>query len=305
MERRYGQVVTLHVLGNGFDLQHGLPTRYDPDLKKIAIQAERFPGEWECYSDAGELWSDVEENLAYPDTEQLLQHLEYYAPDLLSERESDRDGIVHEAEQLLSFPLVEFAGRADKALEHKQPLEMFEELFGPKDCFLTFNYTHTLERLYQADPSRILHLHGEVGGEPLILGYVPGALRELRELHEWNDEDNFDYYRSSAHRALEQRLKAFEKPYQLKRMTEFLKQFPRLLDRVVVYGHSFGIVDKPYFDQLTKSLGDVSWTVYAHDKDALEVACSRLDQYACGVRYQGHVLEARPSTLPLVVNSQC
>jgi len=47
----------------------------------------------------------VEGNLAPPDMDMLLQHLESYAPDLLSGREGDSDGIVHEAEQLLNFPL--------------------------------------------------------------------------------------------------------------------------------------------------------------------------------------------------------
>lgn len=46
----------------------------------------------------------VEENLAPPDMDMLLQHLENYGPGLLSGREGDSDGIVHEAEQLLNFP---------------------------------------------------------------------------------------------------------------------------------------------------------------------------------------------------------
>ncbi|OJU41479.1 MAG: hypothetical protein BGN97_09895 [Microbacterium sp. 69-10] len=288
-------MVALHVLGNGFDLQHDLPTAYAPHLKKIAVEAERFHGEWECYSDAEDLWSDVEANLAHPDMDMLLQHLESYAPDLLSEREGDRDGIIHEAEQLLDFPLEEFARRADEALEEQKPLGIFQKIFGPRDCFLNFNYTHTLERLYEIDPSRVLHVHGEVGGEPLILGYAPGALRDLPELHEWDDEESFDYYRSIAHGALEKRLKEFEKTYQVERMSEFLTRVPRHFDRVVVYGFSFGLVDKPYFDRLAELLEDVPWMVYAYDRSALEDACSRLDEYGCGITYQKQVLEEKSS----------
>lgn len=163
-------MVALHILGNGFDRKHELPTSYSPHLREIAIRSERFTGEWDCYSEAGELWSDVEEYLAFPNTDGLIEHLECYAPDMLSERESDRDGIIHEAEQLLSFPLEEFARRADEAVEQARPFAVFQKMFDPGDFFLTFNYTHTLERLYLIDSARILHLHGEVGGEPLILG---------------------------------------------------------------------------------------------------------------------------------------
>lgn len=119
---------TLFVLGNGFDLHHSLPTKYDPDLKRLAIKAERFLGEWERYSIAGDLWSDVEDQLAHPDVHLVLEHLEQHAPNYLSDRESDRDGIIHEAEQLLSFPFDEFAQNADVQLATVDRHEKFAQL---------------------------------------------------------------------------------------------------------------------------------------------------------------------------------
>lgn len=284
-------MAALHILGNGFDRKHKLPTSYDPHLREIAIRSERFAGEWDSYSEAGELWSDVEEQLAFPNTDGLIEHLECYAPDMLSERESDRDGIIHEAEQLLSFPLEEFARRADEAVEQARPLAVFQKMFDPGDFFLTFNYTHTLERLYLIDSARILHLHGEVGGEPLILGYAQGAIRELRELREWNEEENFDYYRSTAHNVVEQRLLDFEKKYQTKKLAGFLERLRGKVDEVIVYGFSFGRVDSPYFHQLAPEVGALPWTVLAYREDALENACAQFDQYKCGIKFERRVLE--------------
>lgn len=136
---------TLYILGNGFDLQHDLPTRYTPHLKDLAVRQERFRGEWNYYSDVEDLWSDVEANLAYPDIDTLVQHLEQYAPDMLSDRESDRDGIIHEAQQLLHFPLEDFAQIADEAVASAEKIEKFQRFFDSDGYFLTFNYTHTLE----------------------------------------------------------------------------------------------------------------------------------------------------------------
>lgn len=281
---------TLFVLGNGFDLQHRLPTRYDPHLKDLAIKAERFPGEWESYSIEGDLWSDVEERLARPDVDMVLEHLGQYAPDLLSDRESDRDGIIHEAEQLLTFPLDEFARNADAKLASAAALKKFEGLFHPDDYFLTFNYTHTLQRLYRIAPSRILHVHGEVGVSRLILGYAPGSLQGTEILGEWDDEENFEFYRSRAYGAVSRRMADFEKAYQHEAMNEFISRIPQSPRRVLVYGHSFGSVDKPYFDHLARRFNDVPWIVCAHDYQALDAVCSALDAYGVGVTYERHVI---------------
>ena len=281
---------TLFVFGNGFDLQHNLPTNYDPDLKIIAIGAERFPGEWESYNVGGDLWSDVEEQLAHPDLELILEHLGQYSPDLSSDRESDRDEIIHEAEQLLTFPLDEFAQNADDKLKDAPPQPKFSDLFCPDDYFLTFNYTHTLENLYGVDPSRILHLHGEVGVSRLILGYAPGSLQGTEILREWDDEENFEFYRSQAYGTVAQRMAAFEKVYQHEAVIEFVSQIAQPPSRVFVYGHSFGGVDKPYFDYLVRSFNDVPWTVCAYNDHALDDVCRALDAYGLGVAYDRHVL---------------
>ncbi|MDL9981199.1 bacteriophage abortive infection AbiH family protein [Microbacterium candidum] len=281
---------SLFVLGNGFDLQHHLPTSYDPHLKALAIEGERFPGEWESYSIAGNLWAAVEEGLAYPDVDMILEHLEYYAPDVLSDRESDRDGIIHEAEQLLSFPLDKFAQNADAELENTAAQEKFAGLFGQGDYFLTFNYTHTLQRLYGIAPSRILHLHGEVGVNRLILGYAPGGLRGTEILGKWDSEENFEFYRSRAYEAVARRMADFEKIYQHEAMTEFIGQIPSSTGGIKIYGHSFGSVDRPYFDRLARSFDGVPWTVFAHNDQALEDMCRALDAYRLGVVYEGHVI---------------
>ncbi|EHJ52715.1 Uncharacterised protein [Streptococcus macacae NCTC 11558] len=39
----------LFIIGNGFDLAHGLPTKFDPDFKKIAENNEVDPSFWELY----------------------------------------------------------------------------------------------------------------------------------------------------------------------------------------------------------------------------------------------------------------
>ncbi|WP_029263991.1 MULTISPECIES: bacteriophage abortive infection AbiH family protein [unclassified Microbacterium] len=281
---------TLYVLGNGFDLNHELPTRYDPDLKNLAIQVERFPGEWESYSFDADLWSSVEQLLAHPDVDIILDHLGNYSPDLSSDRESDRDSVIHEAEQLLEFPLEEFAEKADQKLETTKPEAKFVRLFRPDDYFLTFNYTHTLEWLYGVPSSHILHLHGEVGVSQLIIGYEPGALQGIASLDQWDDEANYEHYRSRAYDAVKRRLAEFEKVYQHEALNDFVDRIPHAPERIVVFGHSLGSVDRPYFKSLAGLFPDAQWTIYAHREGAFEIIRAAMDDYGLDVPYDIHVL---------------
>lgn len=278
-------MLTLYILGNGFDLSHGLPTRYDPHLKDLAIRGEHFSGEWEGYSIDADLWSAVEEHLARPDVDPILEHLDNYPPDLLSDRESDRDSIIHVAEQLLDFPLERFAALADEKLETTNPDAKFVNLFQPEDYYLTFNYTHTLERLYEIPSSQILHLHGEVGATPLIIGYEPGALNRIAALDEWDDEHNYEHYRSKAYGAIKRRLAEFEKVYQHEALDGFTHRIPHAPDRIVVIGHSLGRVDKPYFRSLVKRFPQARWTVHAHAESALDTMRAATNAYELGIPY--------------------
>lgn len=56
----------LFIIGNGFDLAHKLPTQFDPDFKKIAIQYEQN-NFWDLYqSSENDIWSDFENFLDVP-----------------------------------------------------------------------------------------------------------------------------------------------------------------------------------------------------------------------------------------------
>ena len=61
----------LFIIGNGFDLAHNLPTRFDPNFKNIARKYEQ-DGFWDLYqSRENEIWSDFENLLGYPDFNSL------------------------------------------------------------------------------------------------------------------------------------------------------------------------------------------------------------------------------------------
>ena len=62
----------LFIIGNGFDIEHGLPTKFDPHFKTIAERIEQIDCFWDIYqSQRVDIWSDFENCLAHPDFNEL------------------------------------------------------------------------------------------------------------------------------------------------------------------------------------------------------------------------------------------
>ena len=108
----------LFSIGNGFDLAHNLPTRFDPDFMNFSRKYEQY-NFWDLYQTREDsIWSDFENLLSYPDLNNLEKLFDGYAPDYLSDRESDRDSIICQVDLNgnLKDALYEFASNAEDCL---------------------------------------------------------------------------------------------------------------------------------------------------------------------------------------------
>ena len=290
--------MNLFVIGNGFDRIHNLPTSYDKHFKTIAEKKEQTASFWDIYQSQNvNIWSDFESCLAHPDFNNLEEIFNGYVPDYYSDYERDRNSIITQVDLngKLKESLYEFANRAEQEIDNKRPDNKFIKLFNPDDLFLTFNYTHTLEKLYKIDIESILHIHGEVGKENLLLGYPEGDF--LPELYNYDPFDKgniiridfpeyinrmletglMDSYISTAYNALFEKTKSFSKTIQVQKLKNFLDK--KKLTKIIVVGHSCNTVDYKYFESLYESYSIVEWYFYYFDvltKDNIEKLISLL-----------------------------
>ncbi|MBT2732209.1 AbiH family protein [Carnobacterium sp. ISL-102] len=275
----------LFIIGNGFDLAHKLPTSFNPNFKEIAEKNEQFPYFWEIYqSQEIDIWSDFENLLAKPDFNELEQIFEGYKSDYLSDRESDRDAIITQVDLNgnLIPSLYEFANQAEEKLIKKVAISSNIKLFKPEDLFVNFNYTHTLEKVYGVQASRVLHVHGEVGQDNLVLGYPEGDFSpekyqydvrqkgrgpyresDIRDhIEDMMKSDMMDYYTYTAFEGLIIKVESFNKAPQVKLLEEFLVR--NEIKEIIVNGHSCAI-DFPYFEYLSRNFRKAEWVFYAFD----------------------------------------
>ncbi|MGI5989800.1 MAG: AbiH family protein [Lachnospiraceae bacterium] len=266
----------LFIIGNGFDLAHDIPSRFSPDFKEIADEydSDNF---WELYqTHVDDIWSDFENLLGRPDFNSIEEIFESYTPDYMSDRESDRDAIIWQVDLNgnLNQALEAFADNAELYLSNVVPQEFFKQLLKKDAYYLTFNYTHTLEKIYGISKRHILHIHGEVGKETLELGYpkghfFPDAYDDQLTGRMYRGESAIkeyisridDYYIRTAYEDLFEKCKSFYKDSRVNLLSDFLQHNNCKIKEITVFGHSCAI-DFDYFKYLVSEFPDASWVFY-------------------------------------------
>lgn len=126
-----------------------------------------------------------------------------------------------------------------------KPIESYQKFFSsidaPSTLILNFNYTHTIEKLYQRETSnsKIIHIHGELENEnnPIIFGYA-ASHEESRDLLGNNDKE---YLRNIK----KQLYKRTDNEHQL---SKYLNIHENIY--LSILGHSCGFSDKLILKQI-------------------------------------------------------
>ncbi len=257
----------LYIVGNGFDLWHGLPTSYGDFYSRASEVLSEFEEYFVQYNDCSIPWSDFENNLGDYDWQTVFQEQEL--PDFQSESFKPsmmyglEDGITEQTESLVSEITEEFETwiyTIDVGLAN--PKITFE----PDSIFLSFNYTSTLQTVYGIDHDSIKHIHGNVDvNEPLIFGHC-----ETREEESEIDEEGNSNRTmlSDSESAARRPFYAFKKPVEdiLERFSSWMNSLDDV-DAFVILGHSLNRVDIPYFKKIAEVNTSAKWVVSCHSDD--------------------------------------
>lgn len=177
---------TLVVIGNGFDLWQGLPTRYaqfreyyfahrDEILKRLHIKKQNVrqaDGSWAALTDveriygdpfrpselADQFWGSFETSLAGVDAERLNLFFGKSPRGLRRMRRSIRN-----ASRILTAAFSDWVSSI--AIDGKSS----EYSFGEHCIFLNFNYTDTLQKRFGISPRDEFHIHGEASDPASIV----------------------------------------------------------------------------------------------------------------------------------------
>lgn len=251
---------TLHIIGNGFDLAHKLPTSYWDYYQFLKQNGEGwFVNMMENYFDhrpslynhhkqpLNTLWSDLEAALGEYSVDGIYKFLceghefDIDHPNLQSDAiEAELEHHFVKTKEQFQETFTDWC----KSINVKTATKRQFKHFDPNGLFLTFNYSDTLEQVYGIPSAQILHIHGRSANhnERLIIGHnnpanMPNNIKDDFVNHHKNYKDIVDTINDL-------------KKDQSSIIQRHNKFFARLstIDKVVVYGHSMADVDRPYFD---------------------------------------------------------
>jgi len=262
----------LFIIGNGFDLAHGYKTSYG-NFREYLSEKGTMEGAFyipDIFSDASESdWSNFE---------QLLEDYDFvnwgasYASDIDVEDEKEQDRnmsynnrlndsyreIASSLPSTIKTELCSFIQEAASQNAHK--IESVEKLIKPRDLFVTFNYSFTLEDIYKIPKPQILHIHKTIYSEDeIIFGHGNQLLKSNP-----NDQE-FDL--SNPAGQLCNLNSQFKKKYQISSLHDFLEK--KHVTRIIIMGHGLGTIDERYFQTIHSLFPNLSLiTYYLHyDED--------------------------------------
>lgn len=271
----------LYIIGNGFDLNHGLKSSYI-DYRNYLLQVN--PGLVQEYESMeymriaecrrNELWSNLETalGLSYEDAFDYI--VSNYYPDMNSEHTPGWDDINVEIENRFAFVqkftrtyFFEWINQINSGIiPGNFPVRGDVDGNGR---FITFNYTETLERIYGVPQGHVLHIHGRIDDDRSIqFGNPendPKAMR--RDLKRQYSGDEF--YNAVIEPAIGSMAQYAGNAFKnlgsnMGRLSDFITS-AGMVDEVVIMGHSFMGIDNEYYrSAVVPMCANAKWIIYAY-----------------------------------------
>ena len=305
----------LFIIGNGFDLAHKMNTSYNDfskflkknyDIKEeitvpYSLVQIDHNGEHivNIYKTAKYLyalinrtnggdWSNFEENLGSLDFEEdfsFLSHVYDKNGDInLFHESANNEDLANDLYVIV--PTIKDFFREwitlvnDKVTKYK-PLNSFIELLDSndgEDIFLTFNYTNTLEKLYNVN--NICHIHGNVAKDKdIIIGHGKDDLF-------FENEDRLSRYMGCEY-GLQKLQVALKKDTNsvINKHKKFFDKISSNITKIYSFGFSYGNIDLPYIEKIIKKLNpqnsnSINW--YFENYKPMEVTKYKNIITSCG-----------------------
>jgi hypothetical protein len=268
----------LFIIGNGFDLWHELATSYRQFYSIYAdyldVQQNYFPtprfGE--------ELWSDFESALGEFDESVVIEEndfMDFSGDDFPTQQLYGlEDAVLNFGEEFVNTITSHFTKWVESIDLTRAQIQM---AFPIGAQLISFNYTSTLQTVYQIPESNILHIHGAVAHNTRL---VFGHSQEVMD-----SDPSEDTYYSDAITNGRKVLKDLKKPvdYVKANTLEPWLDNNEGFSRIITIGHSLNEIDTPYFKTILKAFPNAYWECYsysayeasAHETKLLDIGVSQ------------------------------
>lgn len=276
----------LYIIGNGFDIAHGLPTKYwdfRKYLEKVDYDFLRaFEMRYYIYPNMSDeakknlLWNELETNLANIDEDIIIENATSIEMDLESGDVGIEDTLYEYFTEEYQYikKLAIYLKRWIRTIRIRDTLPKVSQIDKLKhNLYINFNYTATLETVYGISDSSVIHIHGSLRDYTVdpVLGH--GNLERIEAIEEKKKkaEEYFDEKQISICKVLRDYYRTT-----LKDINRYMPDLYRIsredISEIMVVGHSLAGIDMPYFSKIDALSGKkVNWTIVWFDSNKKEV----------------------------------
>lgn len=257
---------TLFIIGNGFDLAHGIKSSYWNFREWLGNNRSNLIGMMDIFfSNQRDVWSSIEQALGEYNEESIL---DYCRPD----EEFDYDhslsssARVEDSPMAIFRPVLEEFRQAFRDWVNSIEISGIEKVYklNTDSRYLSFNYTDTLETEYGISQNQVTHIHGSrLNDDEYIIGH-----NNNRDPSSVWDDDGLTF-EQQAYENIIVWMNEFTKQYN-RNIANHYSFFDSLynIKQIIVIGHSMSKVDWPYFREIIKNIGkEIPWIVYCHSID--------------------------------------
>ncbi len=256
---------TLYIIGNGFDLYHGVKSKYKHFYCWLNLNDhEEFVNEMEMFFPRLEisscsLWSNFEQVLNKYIPNDIYQQLREHPDNPWNESELDK------AVAGLNFIVNNMRPLMKDWAEHIDTQNVKQKLpLSKESLYLTFNYTKILEDVYTIPQNHICHIHGSIDSNEVIVGHNLTTAPDYYKKAKTPEEERVCERITEIMQQLNKRIK--------KNITEssFFDSLQNITN-VVVIGHSMSSIDLPYFCEISERIVPNSCWYFSSYKNTYDI----------------------------------
>jgi hypothetical protein len=254
-------LTTLVIVGNGFDIQNGLPTSYQHFYKQYNDLLDEHFMYFTGFFDDQE-WSNFEENLGIFDGDNFRESaaLEPSMDDMVKSSQyvnGYNDEISQKIDELVGDIKSAFTTWI-RGIDVREATKFMKFPKGFK--FINFNYTSTLQDVYSVPDKDVLHIHGKARSN-VIFGHDVGNGNRSSPMAPNHDEPWFE----ASYKILASVTDKFHKPVNeiLEKHKEHLEKYGGVT-KIIVLGHSINDIDIPYLKCILNAYPDAVWRNWNH-----------------------------------------
>lgn len=247
----------LYLIGNGFDLHHGIKSKYSDFEEYVRIKGDtRLISLMDTFfSNDRDFWGDIETALGEYNESTITEFCEPGADEdsKFEHRTGWQAGIEDSIPYLFGSAMSDFRTFFDNWVRSIEINGIRADLDLPlKAKYLSFNYTETLEKVYGIPAENVLHIHGSrlKGDGEFVIGH--GLHRDVNSPF---DDDSVLLPYQNAYSEVIEIMNTWYKDSELymSRNKDFFSSLNKCTG-VCIIGHSYNDIDFPYLEKVSQSV---------------------------------------------------